>query len=112
MTFSVLISLIFIFVFHYIADFWLQTERQATTKNKSIESLAKHCAVYSIPFLIFGWKFALATGLLHFITDYFTSKGTSYFWDRGQTRKMFQVIGFDQMIHKICLLVCFYVFVI
>lgn len=97
--------LIMIFTIHYIADFWIQTEHQAISKSESLLPLAKHCISYSLPFLLFGPLFALFTGVLHFITDLWTSKATSYYFSHNQTRKGFQVVGFDQLIHNICLIV-------
>jgi hypothetical protein len=84
---------------HFIADFVFQTDKMALNKSKSNKWLGIHVLVYSCPFLVFGWKFALITGCLHFVTDYFTSRGTSYLWRKEMRHWFFVLIGFDQAIH-------------
>lgn len=90
---------------HYVADFWIQTEHQAQCKSFCNKALAIHCALYALPFLIFGWQFALITGLLHFATDYVSSRWSKHFFDSNEIRKGFQVVGLDQLVHMVCLFV-------
>ncbi|CAL9970061.1 membrane protein [Vibrio phage D479] len=104
------LHLILIFAIHYVADFWFQTEHQALNKSKSIWPLARHCATYALPFVIFGIDFAIFTGVMHFVTDFVTSRVSAYYWKRGETRRFFQVIGYDQLIHTISLLVAYVLF--
>jgi membrane-bound metal-dependent hydrolase YbcI (DUF457 family) len=82
----------------------MQTDAMA--KNKSTNSLwlLFHAWVYSVPFSFFGIKFALLTLLFHFLTDYVTSRGTSYLWKKEKRHWFFTLIGFDQAIHLTTLL--------
>ena len=84
---------------HFVSDFVLQTDKMAINKSKSDAWLFLHVLVYSTPFAYFGLKFFLVTFLFHFITDYFTSRGTSYMWKKEQRHWFFTLIGFDQAIH-------------
>jgi len=95
--------LIIIFISHFIGDFVLQTRNMGNNKSKDSIILAKHCMVYSICFVYFGWLYMILAGLLHFPIDYITSRATSYFWKEKKEKMFFTVIGFDQMLHSIIL---------
>ena len=84
---------------HFIADFLFQTDKMAINKSTSNKWLAIHICAYTPIFFLIGWKFALLNGLCHFVTDYFTSKATSYLWKKEKRHWFFTVIGFDQAIH-------------
>lgn len=88
---------------HLIGDFFLQTDRMAINKSKSNKMLWIHVAVYSSVFLVFGVKYAIINALLHFITDFVSSRATSYLHAKGQRHWFFVVIGIDQTVHMICL---------
>jgi hypothetical protein len=91
---------IVLFWVHVLADFVLQSDWMATNKSKSLLPLTTHVMVYSIPFaLLFGWRYALINMGAHFITDFFTSRMTSYLWKREKRHEFFVVIGIDQAIH-------------
>lgn len=84
---------------HWIADFVLQTDKQAKGKSTSIYWLSKHLAVYTACLLPFGWKYALLNGSAHWVVDFFSSKASSYFYKKGQVHNFFVVVGFDQFLH-------------
>lgn len=100
---------------HWVGDFVLQTDWQACNKSKSNAALAQHVSVYTlclgvtsallffpgVPWLIF----TVGNGLLHFGTDYCTSRLSSRLFDRHDLRKFFLVVGFDQLTHQVTLAV-------
>lgn len=115
-----MIILLIIFVVHFLADFVFQSSKMATGKSKSLKWLSIHVGVYALVSLLtfaaltimFGdaviafywWAINVA---LHFTVDFFTSKITSKFWEEKNMRFFFVMIGFDQLIHTICLVTTF-----
>jgi hypothetical protein len=92
-------------VLHWFSDFVLQTDQMAVNKSKSNYWLGYHVLVYMIPFsLIFGWRYALLNGAIHFIVDWNTSRVTSRLWTEKKVHYFFVVIGADQMLHAMTLL--------
>lgn len=89
---------------HFISDFVLQSTYMATHKAKYINVLFKHASIYTIPFLLFGIKYAVINGVLHFVIDYFSSAMTSSFYKRDKMRHFWLTIGCDQAIHMTCLI--------
>jgi len=84
---------------HFISDFILQTDRMAMNKSKSNAWLELHVTVYALPFLWFGWQYAAVNWVLHFATDWASSRATSKLWQKGERHWFFVVIGLDQAIH-------------
>jgi len=96
--------LILIFVLHFVADFVLQTDDMALNKSSSNYWLTVHAVVYSLTFAIFfGPLYALINGVLHWVTDYTTSRIAAHFYKNNKRSLFFQTIGFDQMIHMVTL---------
>lgn len=103
---------------HWVADFVFQTHWMAVNKSKSNFALAYHVLIYTIIigfligiplyaygnisyFIISSW--ISVNGILHFITDYITSRITSKLWQKEDYHNFFVVVGFDQLIHYTCL---------
>lgn len=120
--------LLIIFI-HWYADFLMQDEKWAITKNKSVESLLKHTTMYSFCWLMallvyfaqhlnFEYlgqimQFVIITFVFHTLTDYFTSKIVSKKFTKGQYGSSipniggFTIIGIDQVLHYIQLFITF-----
>jgi hypothetical protein len=104
-------TLVFVLLIHFLADFGLQTHDQATKKSTDVIWLTYHVAVYSLMWLFatfayygdlaLALQFSLVTFLVHWITDFFTSRIGKPFWDKGDLHNGFVVIGFDQLLHYV-----------
>lgn len=116
-----MIIFITIFVVHFLADFVFQSSKMATGKSKSLKWLSIHVGTYALVSLItavflgsyhgdlsFGFSWWVINVVLHFIVDFFTSKITSRFWEEKNMRFFFVMIGFDQLIHSLCLIITFF----
>jgi Protein of unknown function (DUF3307) len=109
---------------HYVADFLLQSHWMASNKSKRLDALSLHVAVYSAAlfftiFSIMAWftaysvndvlklsfSFVLVNGLIHWATDFITSRITSELWAKKEYHWFFCVIGFDQLMHQFALLI-------
>lgn len=149
-TFAPLWQFLALLAVHWLGDFVLQTHWQASNKSKRMDALLRHVSIYTVVLfggtvLIFGpqfdllvVKFAGLNGILHFGTDYFTSRWSSRLFKRamedsqsslewgmihgdGFVEEMFDcnpakrwhnffvVIGFDQLIHQTTLAVTMWV---
>lgn len=117
-----MITLLILFVVHFLADFVFQSSKMATGKSKSLKWLSIHVGVYALISLIslfvlgsfygnflFGVYWWGINVILHFIVDFFTSKITSRFWEQKNMRLFFVMIGFDQLIHNVCLISTFFI---
>lgn len=89
---------------HFLADFVFQSHWMASQKSTNWLALLVHVLVYGSCFLIFGWQFAVVNAALHFVVDAVTSRLTKRLWAANQIHWFFVVIGFDQLMHYICLL--------
>ena len=120
------IFLVILFV-HYLSDFVLQTDEQA--KNKGIgknlwnRPLFFHVLTYTISWSLFflvlpidplfyniyGWLlFVIFIGVPHYLIDWCTSRIGKPFWEKGDAHNGFCIVGFDQILHYICLLFVLY----
>lgn len=125
MEINVWVVLLLLFL-HWIADFVLQTEWMAVNKYKDKEALLTHVLVYTSVFFIFSFGmyliesniawllFSLVIGILHFYTDMYTSRWTNRLSRiakiTGSYHNFFVVIGFDQLLHFLQLLLVFKLF--
>jgi hypothetical protein len=124
--------LILILFIHFVADFIFQTRTMGRKKSTNIYWLTTHVLAYSIA-TIMGWSLFLgfenfgiktllyifvATFITHWITDYFTSKLSGYCYlkslEHKESRKgdfwewfFWGVIGFDQFIHGLTLVLTY-----
>jgi hypothetical protein len=109
------VPLLFSFMFqHWVADFVLQSNNMATKKSTSNLWLTLHVLTYTCvmgicAFIWLGltaaviWMFT--NGILHWITDYYTSRVSSRLFKENENHYAFVVIGFDQLIHFTCILI-------
>ena len=103
-------ALIVLLVVHFVADFMLQSNWMAMGKSKQWgfnKNMATHIGIYTLCLAPFGWVFACVNGLVHFIVDAFTSRATAYLWKREERHAFFVVIGFDQLLHTLTLLLTY-----
>lgn len=106
------VALLFI---HWFADFCVQTHWQASNKSKNMNALLRHVFTYTMVLMVGSWllfgmnqtviSFVLANGGLHFVTDYYTSRVTAYFYAQKDYHNFFVVVGFDQFLHQLALAV-------
>lgn len=109
----------YIILSHWVADFLFQSRWMAVEKCSNIKALISHVAIYTITMaimlssanifnndnklsLFLFW--IIINGLLHFATDFCTSKITKRLYVLDNKHLFFAMIGFDQVIHYGCLL--------
>lgn len=100
---------------HWVGDFFLQSHWMASNKSSDNLALSAHVGMYTLTLWVGAaviflgqspekWvAFALVNGLLHFGTDYFTSRTTARLWKEQRVHDFFVVIGMDQLIHQVTL---------
>lgn len=105
--------LMLIFILHWIGDFIFQTRQMADNKSSSIYWLTSHvlwyCMAFTPFFFIIGEGVAYIEFMAilfgtHWVTDFITSKVTTWCWKKKKIKLFFTVIGFDQLIHAITLI--------
>ena len=112
-----------VLIVHWIFDFFLQTNWQATNKSKNNYALAQHVKVYSIGLLLLGflnlnmfdhtWMmigFVAVNAVAHFFVDYVTSRASSSLYAKGELHDFFVTVGFDQLLHYLTILGTFVFF--
>lgn len=100
---------------HWIFDFHLQNDKDSKNKSKCNFALSSHVCTYSIGLItitilnslhfncLTSAAFVLINSVLHFFTDWVTSRATSLLYKEERYHDFFCVIGGDQMIHYITL---------
>lgn len=109
--------ILFVLLIHWIGDFVLQSDKQSKRKATSVKYLLQHTLVYSLVWFSFisvvftdlrvATAFTIITLIFHTITDYFTSKQVKKLFKKGDIHNMFVVIGLDQLLHYVQLLITF-----
>lgn len=114
---------IMILLIHFLADFGLQTHEQATLKGESNTYLFYHVGVYTLVWSVaffflpintiflnfWGWVlYCLLIGIPHYMTDWITSRIGKTFWAKKDLHNGFVVVGFDQIVHYLCLIWLFF----
>ena len=118
-----------IIIIHWIADFVLQTDKQAKGKSKNWNDLLSHTLTYTFVWFIVGFiyihlndinniftqfqvkilfLFTFITFIAHTITDYFTSRLNSRLWAEGKVHNFFVSVSADQVYHYIQLFLTYY----
>jgi len=105
---SMLATLMLIFFVHWFADWFSQPRFIGNNKSKNVWILGLHVMIYTLFMTIFGWKFALVNGAIHFVVDFISSKLTTIFYRNQKWWAFFTTIGFDSYIHHITLLVTYF----
>ena len=110
-----------ILIVHWIADFVFQTDWQAKNKSTNNKALFEHVFIYTlvwspIAIFIFGYNiqfsiFIMTTFLMHFLTDYVTSRINTRLYNAGKIHKFFVSIGFDQILHYTQLVLTYYILI-
>lgn len=117
---------------HFISDFLLQSDWMAQNKSKNTDILFIYCTVYGLPFLVFlNLHFVAFLILVHYIVDFITSRITAPMFkkwydyqvikikgkltaeqesDAPSLHYFFVVIGFDQWLHFVTLLIGVYLY--
>jgi len=101
--------IIYIIFVHWVADFVMQTDKMAKGKSSSNKWLLVHTGTYTLVMAVLTLNpvYALVNGVIHTIVDYFTSRWSSRLWAKGNVRNFFIVIGLDQLIHVVTLIVTY-----
>ena len=92
---------------HFFADFILQSDKMAKGKSTSNKWLGWHILVYSSVFIIISPLYALVNGILHFMTDYVSSRVSSRLYKKNEIHWFFAVIGLDQVLHLTALILTY-----
>ncbi len=109
-----LVDIATIIVAHFVGDFIFQTDEQAKAKSKDNWALTGHVVTYTMVLFLSGaflftsgavLVWVVLNGLLHWVTDYFTSRINARLWKEGRTHDFFVGVGADQVIHYTCLFV-------
>ncbi len=117
-----MIVIIILLSLHFIADFVCQPRWMGKEKSKNNIVLVMHVVFYSLIFLAAAqgiamthwellpmiYKFVGITFVCHFITDYFSSRLGSKLWSQGKEYESLLILGADQLLHAIQLILTYY----
>ena len=107
--------ILYFLLVHWVADFVLQTSHMALRKSTSNYYLGMHVTVYTVTTIVAWWllflivelhatswqylEAGIAIFVMHFITDYITSRITGKYYKAQKNHEFFVTIGFDQWLH-------------
>lgn len=107
-------TILLILLIHYLGDFVLQTHEQSQRKSSENKWLFYHTGSYSLIWVLAAWGFyanflaaflfGTITFVFHTATDWVTSRVGKSFWSSGDYHNGFAVVGFDQILHYVQLL--------
>lgn len=123
---SIALFFMYILILHFVADFILQPYWMSLEKADNMSPLILHIIIYTAVMFFGMWAmvgfqksllFSLSTGALHFAVDFVTSRVIS---DNSRALKLdpdeskpvhrrlqlwgpITLLGFDQLLHQICL---------
>lgn len=104
---------------HWLGDFVLQTDYQARNKSTSDRALSEHVLTYALVWVIPSvvgaiyfnsgalMLFPIITFIVHWITDYHTSRVNKRLWEAKKVHEFFVSVGFDQILHYLQLYLTF-----
>ena len=122
---NLIYNLVFLLVIHYLADFLCQTREMATNKSSSLKWLTYHVLTYTMVLafsmstfmfltaenagdtIMMVWLFTIVNGVLHWGTDFLTSNASTHYYKQENWFGFFAIIGLDQLIHTVTLLLTF-----
>lgn len=119
----IILQVLAVLFFHWIADFLFQTTYMGTYKGKSKAVLTTHVVVYTItmtwlmaiagffPHAMQLFAFAGLVFIFHWLTDFATSRLTGPQFEKKKYNGFtgaFTIIGFDQFLHFAQLLTILY----
>ena len=119
---DILIMMSFLMLFlisHWLADFIMQTDYEATNKSFDDSMLLKHTIKYSLVMsIIIGiftlmtlpkiLLFLIITFLCHTVQDYYTSRLNARLWQENRRHDFFVSVGFDQVLHYLQLFLTYF----
>lgn len=115
-----LIAVVVILLLHWFADFICQTDEDAKNKSTNNNNLFFHTITYSCIWAVASILFYVQTSITlvlwfapitfvcHTIQDYITSREVKKYFEKGDLHNGFVIIGFDQFLHTVQLLLTYY----
>jgi hypothetical protein len=105
----------FIIIGHFIADFLVQNNYTSANKGKDIKALSLHVGLYFLgmcmTLLVYPslslLLYCAVNAVLHYFVDGLTSPYSAKFYELSNKKKFFLLLGFDQMVHMLCLSVTY-----
>ena len=112
--------LIYILTLHFIGDYILQSRWMGENKSKNYKALLVHGFVYMIILslgmgLLFGFAgllYGVFNGVIHTMIDAISSRLNSAAWKSGKIGRFWKIIGEDQYLHQVILIITLGIFLL